>query len=168
MASITDMLKGLSPYTADSYPSEDSFTYRVINGLGFNPASTGDSLAARMQTLDEHNAALNKYIVPGMNPIQLRWAIQKGLEDEQKLPSFWKDTQPRRNISAGSKAVSSVRINPDNTISIQFGGKGKWYNYRGGPNRYEASLAAQQLVTSPSIDGAIAKDGNWAITHKLF
>jgi hypothetical protein len=90
------------------------------------------------------------------------------LEEERSLPSFWNDTQPRRNISAGSKAVSSVRINPDNTISIQFGGKGKWYNYRGGPNRYEASLAAQQLVTSPSIDGAIAKDGNWAITHKLF
>ena len=56
----------------------------------------------------------------------------------------------------------------DKTMLHQFGGKGKWYTYRGGPDRYEASLAAQQLVTSPSIDRAIAKDGNWAITHKLF
>lgn len=168
MASIADILNGLSPYMADSYPEGNSFTYTVLNGLNYNPASVGEVQAARMQSLEEHNEALNRYLRPGMNPVMRNWAIQKGLEEERNLPSFWEDTQPRRNINAGSKALSGVRINPDNTISVQFGGKGKWYTYRGGRNKYDASLAAQQLVTAPNIDTAIGKDGYWSLAHKLF
>ena len=72
-------------------------------------------------------------------------------------------------MKPGSSAVSGIRINTDNTISVQFGGKGKWYTYAGGPNRFEASLAAKDLVTAPSIGRAInSKSGFWGTTHKLW
>lgn len=168
------IMGGLSPDTATDYPSEPTFYYDMVYKAGepYNNASLnrGEAqLAGRMQTLEEHNRALNKYVTPGMDPIQKRWAIEKGKEEEARLPSFWKDSKPRRSITPGSSAVSGVRINNDNTISVQFGGKGKWYTYSGGPTRFEASLAAKDLITAPSIGRAInSKSGFWGTTHKLF
>ena len=104
-----------------------------------------------------------------MDLVERLWAIQKGLEEERALESFWDDNKPRVPLKAGSSAVSGIRINTDNTISVQFGGKGKWYTYAGGPNRFEASLAAKDLVTAPSIGRAInSKSGFWGSTHKLW
>ena len=167
MALVSQILGGLSPETAESYPN-GSFMYRVLGGLSFNPASTGDPDVGRSQSIEEHNEALNRYLRPGMDPMMRAWAIQKGIEAERALPSFWGESQPRRTMNAGSKAVSGVRINPDNTISVQFGNKGKWYTYRGGSNRYDASLEANRLMMSPSIDRAIGRDGSWSLTHKLY
>ena len=154
----------------DSYPSDGVFTYNVGYFPGptaFNTVFGEDAEAARQQSLEEHAAALTKYLRPGMTPIQLQWAIQKGKEEEAALPQFWEDHSPRRNVRPTSNMMSGLRINPDNTISIQFGGKGKWYSYRGGPDRHQASIEAQKLVTAPDIEKALASNGSWAITHKL-
>lgn len=154
----------------DSYPSDGVFTYKVgyFNGpTAFNTVFGEDAEAARQQSLEEHAAALTKYLRPGMTPIQMQWAIQKGKEEEAALPQFWADHSPRRNVRPTSNMMSGLRINPDNTISIQFGGKGKWYSYRGGPDRHQASIEAQKLVTAPDIEKALASNGSWALTHKL-
>ena len=169
------ILGGSSPYAASSYPSTKDFYYDVyyfddgepVNNRTLDRAAAQNG--ARMQTIDEHNRAINKYIRPGMDPVERRWAIQKGLEEERALESFWDDSKPRVRLKPGSSAVSGIRINADNTISVQFGGKGKWYTYAGGPNRFEASLAAKDLVTAPSIGRAInSKTGFWGSTHKLW
>lgn len=169
------ILGGSSPYDASSYPSAKDFYYDVyyfddgepVNNRTLDRAAAQNG--ARMQTIDEHNRAINKYIRPGMDPVERRWAIQKGLEEERALESFWDENKPRVRLKAGSSAVSGIRINTDNTISVQFGGKGKWYTYAGGPNRFEASLAAKDLVTAPSIGRAInSKTGFWGSTHKLW
>ena len=169
------ILGGSSPYEASSYPATKDFYYDVYyfdDGEPVNNRTLDRAAAqkgARMQTIDEHNRAINKYIRPGMDPVERRWAIQKGLEEERALESFWDDNKPRVPLKAGSSAVSGIRINTDNTISVQFGGKGKWYTYAGGPNRFEASLAAKDLVTAPSIGRAInSKTGFWGSTHKLW
>lgn len=169
------ILGGSSPYDASNYPATKDFYYDVYYFDDGEPVEnrTLDRAAAqkgaRMQTIDEHNRAINKYIRPGMDPVERRWAIQKGLEEERALESFWDDYKPRVPLKAGSSAVSGIRINTDNTISVQFGGKGKWYTYAGGPNRFEASLAAKDLVTAPSIGRAInSKNGWWAGHHKLW
>ena len=171
----SSVLGAVAPGTVSDYPSDvPIFDYNVTlhPGPPFNNASLNRAdaqLASRMQTLDEHNRALNKYMMKNMDPMQRRWAIQKGKEEEARLPSFWKYIKPRRTLDAGSSAVSGIKINGDNTISVQFGGKGKWYTYRGGPNRFEASLAAKDLITAPSIGRAInSKNGWWGTTHKLF
>lgn len=169
------ILGGSSPYEASSYPGTKDFYYDVYyfdDGEPVNNRTLDRAAAqkgARMQSIDEHNRAINKYIRPGMDPVERRWAIQKGLEEERALESFWDDNKPRVRLKAGSSAVSGIRINTDNTISVQFGGKGKWYTYAGGPNRFEASLAAKDLVTAPSIGRAInSKSGFWGSTHKLW
>lgn len=169
------ILGGTSPYEANSYPDGKDFYYDVYyfdDGEPVNNATLDRAAAqkgARMQSIEEHNRAVNKYIRPGMDPVERRWAIQKGLEEERALESFWDDDKPRVSLRPGSSAVSGIRINTDNTISVQFGGKGKWYTYAGGPNRFEASLAAKDLVTAPSIGRAInSKSGFWGTTHKLW
>ena len=154
----------------DSYPSDSTFVYPVTYFPGttaFNTVFGEDAEAARQQSLEEHRAALTKYLMPGMNPAQMQWAIQKGKEEEAALPQFWADDRPRRATRPTSNMMSGIRINSDNTISIQFGGKGKWYTYRGGSNRHDASIEAQKLVTAPDIEKALASNGSWSLTHKL-
>ena len=104
-----------SPYTVSSYPTDvPDFDYGVqfIPGPPQNNAllKRGPAQkAARMQTMEEHNRAVNKYVRPGMSPVERRWAIQKGLEEERQLLSFWKDDRPRTSITPSSSAVSGDR-----------------------------------------------------------
>ena len=165
----SQILGGLGPELADSYPSDSTFVYDMLflpGGSVSNMAQNREAM--RQQTLDEHNAALMQYVRPGMDPLQMRWAIEKGKEAERNLPQFWDDSKPLRTTHATSNAVSGVRINPDNSISVQFGGRGKWYTYRGGVNRQTASVEAQKLLSSPDIERAINRNGSWALTHKLY
>lgn len=125
---------------------------------------------ARMQTLDQHNRALNKYIRPGQSPLERRWAIEKGQEEERKLPEFWVDDTHARDPKsrASSSAVSGIKILPNGDISIQFRGQGKWYTYNGGANPYEAALEAHDLFTSNSIGRNMNRKGDpgsWAAQH---
>jgi len=164
-----------SPETVSDYPSGE-FNYDVyyfadgdpVNNATLDRATAME--AAKMQSLEEHNRAVNKYVsmLPkNATPEQFRAAVEQGKREEEQLLSFWKDNRPRRNFSPGSSAVSGVRINGDNTISVRFNPSGKWYTYRGGPNRYEASLAAKDLLTAPSIGQAIGKNGWWSAGRRI-
>lgn len=173
----TRILEGAAPGTVSNYPTPRPFIYNVnyIDGAPqYNAAykANPNPRAMRMQTLQEHNHALNKYIKPGMTPLELRAAIKKGEEEERKLASFWtNDTHPRRNVRSSSSAVSDVVVNSDGTISVRFRNKGNWYLYRGGATPYEAAMAAHDLVTAPSLGRAInKKTGWWSVgdKHKLY
>lgn len=114
--------------------------------------------AARMQTLEEHNDALTKYLralPPNASAREKHLAIVKGAEEEEKLLSYWDDKKPRRNFSPSSSAVKAVRITPDHRIQVQWGTTPKWYTYKQHANAYEASLAAQRLLTAGSIGLAV-------------
>lgn len=163
----TRILEGAAPGTVSDYPKPNKFIYNVdyVPGAPQNNAAYNGNpnpRAMRMQTIQEHNRALNKYIRPGMSPLELRAAIENGKEEEQKLESFWTDdSRPRSNVRCSSSAVSDVHINPDGTLSVRFGGKGNWYTYRGGADPYEAAMAAHDLVTAPSLGRAINKKTGW-------
>lgn len=171
------VLEGAAPGTVADYPKARKFIYDVdyIEGPPqLNAAYKGNPnpAAMRMQTLQEHNRALDKYIRPGMGPLQLREAIERGKAEEQKLDSFWTDdSHPRRNVRSSSSAVSDVHINPDGTLSVRFRDRGKWYTYRGGADPYEAAMSAHDLVTAPSLGKAInKKTGWWSVgsKHKIW
>lgn len=172
----TRIIEGAASGTVADYPTPNKFIYDVdwvdsdVPNYNANYKRNPNPRAMRMQTIQEHNRALNKYIRPGMNPLELRAAIEKGKEEERKLDSFWTDdSRPRRNVRSSSSAVSAVHINPDGTLSVRFGGKGKWYTYAGGPNPYEAAMSAHDLVTAPSLGQAInSKKGWWAAQHKIW
>lgn len=173
----TRILEGAAPGTVADYPTPRKFVYDVdyIEGAPQNNAlykGYPNSRAMRMQTIQEHNRALNKYIRPGMGPLELRAAIEKGKEEERKLDSFWTDdSHPRRAVRSSSSAVSDVHINPDGTLSVRFRDKGKWYTYAGGADPYEAAMSAHDLVTAPSLGRAInKKTGWWSVgnNHKIW
>lgn len=170
---------GPAPGTQLDYPDRNqNFTYAIDyvanvpqnNKVFFN--SGGNRKPMRMQTLDMHNRALNKYIRPGQNPFERRAAIERGIQEEKKLAEFWvDDVKPRKpEARSSSSAVSGVVILPDNNIAVQFGNKGKWYTYRGGATPYEAALEAHDLVTAPSLGKAMSRSNpaSWGVTHKLF
>ena len=173
----TRILEGAAPRTVADYPTPRKFVYDIdykTVGPNYNSEYKGNPnpAAMRMQTIQEHNRALNKYIRPGMSPLELRAAIEKGKEEERKLDSFWTDdSRPRRPVRSSSSAVSDVVINPDGTLSIRFRDKGNWYTYRGGADPYEAAMAAHDLVTAPSLGKAINPvNGWWSVgnNHQLW
>lgn len=163
----TRVLEGAATGTVADYPTPRKFVYDVdyVAGAPQNNAAykgNPNPSAMRMQTIKEHNSALNKYIRPGMGPMELRAAIEKGKEEERELPSFWTDdSRPRRNVRSSSSAVSDVVINTDGTLSIRFRNGGNWYTYRGGADPYEAAMAAHDLVTAPSLGRAINPVNGW-------
>lgn len=174
----TRILEGSASGTVAGYPKPNEFTYDVDYVATSGPQNNAEykrnpnPRAMRMQTIQEHNRALNKYIRPGMSPLELRAAIEKGREEERKLDSFWTDdSRPRRPVRSSSSAVSNVVINTDGTLSIRFRDKGNWYTYRGGADPYEAAMAAHDLVTAPSLGKAINPvNGWWSVgnNHQLW
>ena len=116
--------------------------------------------AARMQTLKEHNDAINKFLEPGQTPAQRAEALRKGREAERKLLSFWADDRPRVNYTPSSSAVEAVRITSDNRVEVKWRHSKKtdndgFYTFLPSKDPFEASLAFQQLVTAPSLGRAV-------------
>lgn len=111
--------------------------------------------AGIMQTLDEHNAALTKYVRPGMNPAQKYMAIQKGREEEKLLPKFWNESASRLPFQVSSSAVNGIRITPGGTVEVRWKSSPKWYTFQQFPNTYEASKAAYELLKADSIGRAV-------------
>ena len=106
-------------YTASEYPTEfapgENHEYDVqwvalpkgsadMNSMGkANMDLVKD--AGIMQTKEAHNAALTKYLRPGMNPAQQYLAIQKGREEEKQLPQFWNESYSRLRTVSESRLV---------------------------------------------------------------
>ena len=124
--------------------------------------------AAQMQTLQEHNDTILKYLralPPNASEKQKHLALMKGIADEEELVSYWDDKQPRKDFTPSSSAVKAIRITPDNRIEVMWGSTPKWYTYKQHADPYQASLAAKELLTSGSIGRALVrkskKYGQW-------
>ncbi len=174
LTKLANALGDRAPGTVYSYPDmHHTFDYGDIlavtgDGSAWNNHTFKDAFtdALEYQDIEDHNAALNKYIRPGQTPAERQAAIKRGENEEKRLMGFWsEDRHPRRNAGAKSTAVSGVRIR-NNMLWIQFGGKGKWYAYRGGATTRQAAHEAAKLLRSRSIGKAI--NGQWGRSHKLF
>lgn len=175
-ATVTRKLNALTdmaPGTVYRYPPRmvHVFDYgNILRNNGGEPwlnqtLDVTEADALEMQDLQEHNAALNKYIRPGQTPMERRAAIIRGEKEERALKGFWdEDRRTRRKTGIGSTAVSNVRID-GNQIKVRFGGRGKWYTYRGGKDAKSTSHEARLLLSSPSIGRAI--NGVWGQTHQI-
>lgn len=154
------------------YPEEFSpdyyHYYNVVNAPAGQHNARGAHdpnvvLGGTMQTVEEHNAARNKYVRPGMSPSQLRAAINAGVEEEKKLPQFWAEskTRPQGKFSVGSSAVEGIRITPDGHVEIKWKGKPSktnpsgWYTFADFGDPQAASKAAVELMRMPSIGRAV-------------
>ena len=156
--------------TDESVPANPHMDYGVVfvpgpPQLNRMMPRDADSLAStRMQSDDMHSMLLNKFA--GDSRIPPEQAKRLGKVAEQNAPEFWyTDEYPRRPITPSSSAVSSVVVDGNN-IKIQFGGKGKEYTYRGGPDYRSATVEAAKLITSGSLGRSI--NGDWGATHKLY
>lgn len=124
--------------------------------------------AAQMQTLQQHNDTLLKYLKqlpPNATDKQKHLALMQGVADEEALDEYWDDKKPRKDYSPSSSAVTKVRVTPDNRIEVMWGTTPKWYSYKQYPDPYKASLAMKQLLTCGSIGRALVrkskKYGQW-------
>lgn len=163
-------------FLRDQYPDDFSPTgYHeydvdvVSDGPNLNSAGKANMAlvedAGRMQSLDEHNAAmlaayrpaLERNLQMGMSrPQAERSAMNAAIEAEKKLPQFWNESTSRLPFSVSSSAVSGIRITPDARIEVAWKTKpGTYYTFKAYPNTYEASLAAQALLKADSIGRAV-------------
>lgn len=117
--------------------------------------------AARMQTLREHNDAINQFLKPGQSKAERMEAIRKGKQAEKELLSFWADKKPRVNYTPSSSAIEAIRITPENRIQVKWRGKPSkknpsgWYTFLPSATPFEASEAFKSLVMAPSIGRAV-------------
>lgn len=117
--------------------------------------------AARMQTLREHNDALNQFLKPGQSKAERMEALRKGKQAEKELLSFWADKKPRVNYTPSSSAIEAIRITPENRIQVKWRGKPSkknpsgWYTFLPSATPFEASEAFKSLVMAPSIGRAV-------------
>lgn len=156
-------------YSAKEYPTEfapgenheyDVQTVFVPKGSADNNSMGKANMplvedAGIMQTIEEHNAALTKYLRPGMNPAQQYLALQKGREEEKQLPQFWNESYSRLPFQVSSSAVSGIRITPGGAVEVRWKSSPKWYVFQQFPDTYQASRAAQELLKADSIGRAV-------------
>lgn len=163
--------RGFTPkmdaFLAQNYPSDFApgkyHVYDVRPGNGNNGNRQLIEQYGRMQTLKEHNDALSKYLMPNMNPKQRQAAIELGRTEEKKLPQFWNESSQsvnrnRAQFFVSSSAVNGIRLTPDGRVQVRWNnkkGNSKWYTYRQYPDVQQASVAAQELLASPSIGRAV-------------
>lgn len=150
--------------SASKYP-ESSMQVRITPvGDGVHNAMLQVGVAdkaARMQTLREHNDALNQFLKPGQSKAERMEAIRKGKQAEKELLSFWADKKPRVNYTPSSSAIEAIRITPKNRIQVKWRGKPSkknpsgWYTFLPSATPFEASEAFKSLVMAPSIGRAV-------------
>jgi hypothetical protein len=150
--------------SASNYP-ESSMQVRITPvGDGVHNAMLQVGVAdkaARMQTLREHNDAINQFLKPGQTKAERMEAIRKGKQAEKELLSFWADKKPRVNYTPSSSAIEAIRITPENRIQVKWRGKPSkknpsgWYTFLPSAPPFEASEAFKSLVMAPSIGRAV-------------
>lgn len=158
-----------SAFLAKQYPTEFApgwaHNYDVVfipgeANLNSHGKSNKDVIetAGRMQTIDEHNDAINKFVrmlPPGSDNKTVRAALHRGLQEEKNLPQFWNESKSRRPFSVSSSAVTGIRLTPDARIEVQWRNSPKWYTFKQYDDTQAASLAAQKLLQSNSIGRAV-------------
>lgn len=154
---VTDYLNLKGQLRARKYPAKAHITRPgLANGAhnsGLNMALADD--AGRMQSLQEHNDTLFKYLRPGMTPIEAQAAVEKGYKEERKLPAYWDELHNRRNFNVRSDAVHGIKVTPDGYVQVRWRGSPKWYTFQKYPDTHQASLAVQELIKKPSLGRAV-------------
>ena len=91
----------------------------------YNAAYKGypNSRAMRMQTMEEHRRALNKYIRPGMGPLELRASIEKGKEEDPVPPPYPMSTS---TPTVRSQCVSATRASGTPTREARTPTRPQW------------------------------------------
>ena len=98
--------------------------------------------AAFRQTPTEHQQYIdeftqqheNELIQPGMTPLQIALAKAEarylGEQDEQtKIPEYWMDTTPRRDVGATSTWINNIEVMPDGGMAQMQTNDGNIYYY---------------------------------------
>ena len=162
--SVTEYPKEFAPGHTHDYnvvyaprTDKDKGYYQNMNYMG-NANRDIIEQAAEQQTIDEHNRAITKFVSmlpPNATPRQVRDAIQRGRDEEKQLPKWWNESNNRREFSVSSSAVSGIRITPEGNVEVQWKNKPKWYTFRQYGNTHDASVAAKELLNSPSIGRAV-------------
>lgn len=103
--------------------------FKVNPSLSHNSMlNTTEKDAAYRQSDLEHNEALNKYVRPGMTPIEREAALELGKMDEKKLKKYWDDAEPRENLSPSSSFIENIQVVPSlNVARITIGGHTRTY-----------------------------------------
>lgn len=119
------------------------------------------------QTQEEHDAALDKYLKDKRFAGNPERAVRLGVKEEEKLPKWWNDHDPRLPVTPSSSCVKRARIGDDGDIYITFGtNPNKEYQYEGSKDPVEASRILAQLVTSDSIGRSVNSwSGFWGKSH---
>lgn len=100
--------------------------------------------AAYRQTPLEHTRALRRFVRPGMNPARYALALQKGKQYEKRLPSYWDDKLPRKDLNPSSSFIRKINHLPRNNTSILLMGN-RAYVYP------QTSKQAGDMVSSRSL-----------------
>ena len=169
-----DIIRMKAKYGENSYPKRFyPNRYHTVNvdpydgpGIANNDGCDKPlaQAAGHMQSIDEHNDTIFKYLRPGMTQTEAREALLRGMDDEEKLPAFWTDDKPRRDYHPNSSAVKAIRITPDNRIEVMWRAKPtkknptpveKWYTFKSYENLHKASEEFGKLVSGNSIGQAV-------------
>lgn len=100
--------------------------------------------AAYRQTQLQHDRYANKYVRPGMSPMEIMLAQARGEQEERLNPRYWDDQEPRRPLNPSSSWIDEIEYLPDMGLAIMHTG-GREYYY---------PMTARQVgnwVTAPSI-----------------
>ena len=160
---VTEYPKEFAPDPFHIYPVAYIPGSPQFNAVGKSYKNTIER-AAMQQSLEEHNAALLKYLRPGQSKKERQIAINLGREEEKRLPKWWNESNNREEFKVSSSAVSGIRVTPDGNVEVRWGDPAKagskknptgWYTFRQYPNTMEASKAAMELLQSPSIGRAV-------------
>lgn len=135
------------------------------NNAGF--VRTPDNEAAFLrQTPLEHEQALRKFM--NIKEIPPERAMRLGIREEERLPKWWNDHDPRLPVTPTSSCVKRARIGSNGDIYIVFGSNpNKEYQYAGSDDPTEASRILQELVTAQSIGQEMnsKKSDTWGYKH---
>lgn len=74
--------------------------------------------AAYRQTPEEHDALIHKYEQPGMTPMELLEATQKGIDEEKINPKYWDDETPRWDLGGSSSWIDGIEYIPTLGIAV--------------------------------------------------
>lgn len=100
--------------------------------------------AAYRQTPEEHDAMIHKYEKPGMTPLELLEATQKGIDEEKINPKYWDDEKPRLDLGGSSSWIDGIEYIPSLGIAVM----------KTNGNEYYYPMDAEQLgdwMTSDSL-----------------
>ena len=169
MDPINDILKN----KVDS-PFDYGMVYIPGAAQGNALFNAAEAEAALAQTQQEHNDALNKYLMATQYPPAVRKMMGEQIEKNLVKWNPNEDRKPRRPLTPSSSVISDLKILPNNNIAVKFNGRGpkgrgEYYEYRGGATVQEAAQEVLKLLHGGSLGRNLNTKipGSWGAAHKI-